>query len=706
MLDAIATDAARTALTSPRYAGRDVDPATFAATNCSQLLLLVARYPQLRHDLAERYAADLVDGDPLLRQLTDADPAVAESAATILGQDPGRLNRPPTPSRKKTAKPAASVDERRANRLQRNLAEMRESRDRARGHLEWAVRERDTARQELAAALTDRDEALAVIESLRAQLQTARRMASDVTHAAGVLAALAEPAAEAPEIDIDPRDRAGQPGGESTVVEEPQPETTPLTAALRLAGITRQALVQLLTALRSPIPSPPTPSVTTTRTRQMSLTPLGGGTDIGGSCMLVEVGDVRILIDAGMRPKQPIDRAGPPLIDLARAGHLNAIVITHAHHDHAGYIPALISDYPGLPLYCTPDTAALLPTMWADSVKVFERTSHSTAIYAEPASAPPYGQTQAVAAQHRIRPLEFGRTVEIAGGVTIELFPAGHILGAASVVITAGTSRLTVSGDVSDLAQATVPGLVVPQAARHCDLLVIESTYCHRNAHRAAEVEQFLATVLETVAAGGRVLVPAFALGRAQEVAMTLRSRLPDVPVLIDGMAKQIAHIYQQQTETSPHPLRIYGEQVREVAPNQRRELITAFRRGVIVTTSGMLTAGPAVQWARALLPDPNAALLLAGHQDEESPGAALLDLANATRRNFDLDGTSVEVNAKVSKFGLSAHADRRGLTSIIGDIAARQVMLVHGMPAAQREFAEHLTRLGRQVARTSRWQS
>jgi len=281
--------------------------------------------------------------------------------------------------------------------------------------------------------------------------------------------------------------------------------------------------------------------------------------------------------------------------------------------------------------------------MWADAVKVFERTQAERAAYGDPAAQPPYTQTEAIAARYRIRELEFGRAVEIADGVTIELFPAGHILGAAGVVVTAGSSRVVITGDVSDLAQASVPGLVVPDAARHADLLVIESTYCRPGGKpRDQEIERFVLAVAETVKTG-RVLVPSFALGRAQEVLLTLRDRLPDVPILVDGMAKEISRIYEDQTKGTSHPLQIYGDNVNEVQPGSRYEQYIAMRRGVIVSTSGMLSAGPAVQWARWILPDPNSAVLVSGYQDEESPGRRLLNLARGDGLTFSLDGQDIE---------------------------------------------------------------
>lgn len=174
--------------------------------------------------------------------------------------------------------------------------------------------------------------------------------------------------------------------------------------------------------------------------------------------------------------------------------------------------------------------------------------------------------------------------------------------------------------------------------------------------------------------------------------------------MLVDGLAKEISRIYEQQTASSNNPLTIFGDDIREVTPGTRREKYLSMRRGVIVTTSGMLTGGPAITWARWLLPDPKAALLLSGYQDEESAGAELLALADNQAPTFSLEGELIEVQASVAKFALSAHADRSGLASIAGDVRPDQVMLVHGLAPAQREFADHLRRRGHSVARTARW--
>ncbi|MEV5837140.1 MBL fold metallo-hydrolase [Nocardia sp. NPDC052112] len=729
LLEAIVLDAAHAALKSPVYAGQQIEPRAFAQVNRDSLLELVARVPTLRAQLAQTYRNELSETHPHVVALL-SDSATDSAAAAAVLRDPRAIR-----SRRGRSRPSAkagsngeqsavaderspaildSATARRLERYERRLTEIRTARDRARVQRDYARAETDQLRRELETAREDRDESLAVIEGLRAKLAAERahvaELATDVLAAAAVLkAAILPPPTELPvveDIDVDPREREA---AVDTRTSEEAPVADPIVAAaLTRADVSPDVLLSVLNALLEP--PAPVESVWVGEPREIALTPLGGGTDIGDSCMLVTVGDVRILIDAGMHANKRIDQAGPEHIDVALAGPIAAIVITHAHNDHAGYVPALIANYPTVPVICTPETAAILPTMWSDSVRVFDRTRGSHVGSDESLAEPPYGDAQVYAAQRRIREVQCGRVVEIAAGVTVALFPAGHILGAAGVVVSAGQNRVTVTGDVSDLAQISVPGLVVPDVARGSDLLVIESTYCGpQSSNREAEVERFVRIVSETVgdpANGGRVLVPAFALGRAQEVALTLRHRLPDVPVLIDGMAKDIAKIYEEQTAGTARPLKIYGEQVSAVQPGERDQLLRAFRRGVVVTTSGMLTAGPAVTWARSILPDPEAALLLAGYQDEESPGFELLELAKANRRAmFVLDREELAVNARVAKFGLSAHADRRGLSSIITEVGAREVMLVHGVASKQRDFADNLTRRGFHVAPTRHWQ-
>jgi len=440
------------------------------------------------------------------------------------------------------------------------------------------------------------------------------------------------------------------------------------------------------------------------------VTPLGGGDEIGGSAILVEAGGRRVLVDAGLHP----DGRGPRDIqEILDGRRLDAVVVTHAHNDHAGYIPALVDRFRNVPIYCSDATANLLPTMWADSAKVMDR-SYTEAADGLRAIAPLYGPVEVERAEDRIRDHPFHRAFAV-GALRLTLFPAGHILGAAGVVIAAGDKRVVVTGDISGLNDEylSVEAAHLPDGlVAGADLLVIETTYCQDSHGQRQRQEQGLVGAVQSVIdRRGRVLIPAFGLGRSQEVILILSKYLPEVDVLVDGLAKDITAIYEKVAEDRGQELTIVGGRVNPVR-NRTREM-QSFHSGVIVSTSGMLTGGPSVSWAKSILPDERAALLLCGYQDEEAPGRRLERLASGrpgqrrlTLPDFELGTVDVDVRADVRKYSLSAHADQPALLDIIERVQPRETMLVHGLPDKQAAFRRELRDRGVATVPTARWQS
>lgn len=472
-----------------------------------------------------------------------------------------------------------------------------------------------------------------------------------------------------------------------------------------------EVLARLAVALDEAFPEESEPQararrVTVGRSHDFTVTPLGGGTEIGGSAILVEAAGRRILVDAGMHP----DGRGPARIDELGSARLDAVVVTHAHNDHAGYIPALVDRFPNVRVICSNATTHLLPTMWADSAKVMERAFAEAGTSVPP---PHYGEVEVEVAESRLEDRPYDRQFSV-GDLRLTLFPAGHILGAAGVVIQGGGRRVVVTGDISgpnDSYLSVEPAHLPEGLLAGADLLVIETTYCKRDhGPRHLQESGLVEAVRGVVERRGRVLIPAFGLGRAQEVVLILSQYLPDVDILVDGLAKDIATIYEVVGEESGRHQPILGGRVQPVM-NRAREL-RAFNTGVVVASSGMLTGGPSVAWAQTILPDERAALLLCGYQDEESPGRRLERLTEVGGRRTlrlpdqDLGWADVDVRADVRRYNLSAHADRSGLLEIINRIRPAHTMLVHGVPADQAGFGAELRQKGIRTVPTDRWTS
>jgi Cft2 family RNA processing exonuclease len=436
------------------------------------------------------------------------------------------------------------------------------------------------------------------------------------------------------------------------------------------------------------------------RSRGLRVTPVGGASHIGGSALLIEAGGTRVLVDAGLKPQAHISRPGPDHIEEAVHERVDAVVITHAHADHAGFVPWVVERQRRTQVLCSPQTKALLPVVWADSVRVMRADADAASTRADHFE-PPYGAAEVEQAEGRLAAAGYGQTVTVRD-LELTLFPAGHILGAAGVVVRAGDQRVVITGDIDNRGQASVgPALIPDGLARGTDLLVIETTYCDStHPDRGQEGDDLVRQAGEVLDFGGRILIPAFGLGRAQEVALLLGERLPDVDVLVDGLARDISDLYARYG--APEVLR---GRVRKVEHRSRE--ITGFREGVIITTSGMLTGGAAIPWAQAVLPEPDSALFLCGHQDEEAPGRDLQELADADperpRRVHLCDDqgrpVTVEVAASVHTYNLSAHADRTGLKSIVDQVRPHAVMLVHGEPGPQALFRARLNVAGYRVA-------
>ncbi len=446
----------------------------------------------------------------------------------------------------------------------------------------------------------------------------------------------------------------------------------------------------------------------------MNITFLGGGNEIGASSAIVEIGSARILIDCGVRMSG--EHRLPDLASIsqtskqAHAGQLDAVLLTHAHMDHSGALPVLHQHFPGVPVYATAPTRGLVEVLLRDSINIMRARAESEQ------ELPLYSQPAVESLLEKMVPVIFGSPMEIGrSGVTATWFPAGHILGASSIGVEGveqGRSiRVLFSGDIAVADQLTVPGMLPPAAFRP-DVLVIESTYGDRlHSPRELEEQRLIETVAGVIEQKGKLLIPAFAIGRAQEVALMLlkqfrSKKLASFPVWIDGMVKTVCGVYSQypahQTPYARRLIEKHGnpffnivDEIRQVASPAEREKVLSGDPCVIIASSGMLTGGASAFYAQHLVNDERNGIAITGYQDEESPGRQLLALAEAETREVTVAGRTLEVKCGVEKYALSAHADCNEISGLIEAINPREVVLVHGEGQSRESLRDLLRRQG-----------
>lgn len=422
----------------------------------------------------------------------------------------------------------------------------------------------------------------------------------------------------------------------------------------------------------------------------------GGAMEIGGSCIYVKIAGKKILFDSGIRQsvsKDPI----PDFRTIQEQGGLDAMIISHAHMDHIGTLPMISKAYPDARIYMTAMTADLTRVLLYDSLKIMK--------YKED-EIPHYSEQDVLAMLGRVFPIGFQTAFPIFENVTLTFYPAGHIAGAACAFLVTEEGSLFYSGDFSAFAQRTIEGIRIPKLRP--DVSIVETTYGNRlHANRLAEEKRLIELVRNCILEKKKILIPAFALGRAQEVLLILRAaiqnqEMPAVPVYVDGMVRDINTMYTRNPTYLKHALgkRIlkgnepfYTKEIQPVAPMQNRDdLLQGPDPVIFLSSSGMLTGGPSAQYASRLASMENACIIITGYQDEESPGRQLLNLLeNADDRTLTVNGSTVAVKCRIEQVGLSAHGDKSEIMTLLERLSSRHVFLVHGNKEVIEELGSEL---------------
>lgn len=467
----------------------------------------------------------------------------------------------------------------------------------------------------------------------------------------------------------------------------------------------------------------------------ISLTFLGAAETVTGSKHLLEAGGKRLLVDCGLfqglkelrlRNWEPFPI--PP-------SSIDAVVLTHAHLDHCGYLPRLVAGgYRGR-IWCTSGTKDLCSIVLPDSAHLQEEDARAAnrGRYSKHAPALPlYTSADAARALSLFQPVGYERSMPVAAGIEVDFIDAGHLLGSAYARVRVDGRSFVFGGDLGRYGRPVLPD---PSPVPEADILLIESTYGDRLHEPDDNGERLAGIINATYERGGKLVIPAFAIGRVEEVLYWLKrledeQRIPALPVYVDSpMAIAALQFYAARgADLDPLPAspidtpalvlptsgvrpqtravgRKTGSDPRQsvarfatrrlttvASAQQSMDLVASRKPAIIISSSGMATGGRVLHHLAATLPDPRHTILFVGFQAPGTRGRKLVDGATQIR----IHGRDVSVAAHIEKIdSMSAHADSREMLRWLGGFTRPPAMtyLVHGEPPALNALAETITR-------------
>lgn len=467
-----------------------------------------------------------------------------------------------------------------------------------------------------------------------------------------------------------------------------------------------------------------------------TLTFLGAARTVTGSKYLLDTGRSQVLIDAGLFQglKELRERNWQPF--PMDASKLDAIVLTHAHLDHCGYLPSLVAAGFTGRVFCTAGTQDLVRIVLPDSGRIQEEDADNANRHGfskhHPA-LPLYTEADAMRALTHLQPVGYDRPMPVADGIEVDFINAGHLLGSAYVRLRTGDRTVLFGGDLGRFDRPVLPD---PTMVDSADYLLVESTYGNRLHQNGDDGEKLARVVRDTADRGGRVIIPAFAIGRVEELIWWLRKleeekRIPVLPVYLDSpmaveaLARYRERLHELDEDLQPErrdekaPL---GEAARTESQASRREharrerqlcafcterfrtvataaeskqLTESTMPAIVISASGMATGGRVLFHLKAGLPDSRNTVLFVGYQAAGTRGRRLVDGEKAVK----IHGRMIPVNADIEVIeSMSAHADSGEILHWLGGFKAapRTTFIVHGEPAAMEALQASISsRLG-----------
>ena len=462
-----------------------------------------------------------------------------------------------------------------------------------------------------------------------------------------------------------------------------------------------------------------------------SITFLGAAQTVTGSKYVLDTGTSKVLVDAGLFQglKELRERNWQNLPIPAR--EIDAIVLTHAHLDHCGYLPRLVSQGFRGRVFCTAGTKDLCRLVLPDSGRIQEEDAANANRHRysrHEVALPLYTEADAFNAVSLLQPVGYDRPVPLSDGVEVEFISAGHLLGSAYARFRTGGKTILFGGDLGRFNRPVLPD---PTTVEHADYLLVESTYGNRIHDQDDDGEQFAALIRETSARGGKMIIPAFAIGRVEELLYWIKrleeaKRIPvlpvfvDSPMAVDALARYTERLHELDPELQPEKVddvaphgpaahqpqerrKRQARQEREVcafctqrfrtiaSAQESKELTASKMPAVVISASGMATGGRVLHHLKAALPDPRNTVVFAGFQAEGTRGRRLVD----GEREVKIHGQLVPVNARIARLdSMSAHADAGEILRWLKGFKAppTRTFLVHGEPPAMQALQSRIT--------------
>ena len=434
------------------------------------------------------------------------------------------------------------------------------------------------------------------------------------------------------------------------------------------------------------------------------LNPHGG---IGANCSLIEIDGFRFVIDSGLHPKFAGAEALPTHSFLER-NSLDFIILTHCHLDHLGSLPLLSREHPDAPVLLSYGSSIIARRMLANSISVMRRQRSELNLQ----ELPLYGRGDLSSLYERMKTLPVGEPMSLekdGRSLELTLHHAGHIAGAVSVGFKSRDENVFFTGDVLFNDQRTLDGAIPPLDP--VDVLITETTRGSAardpSRQRENEIVSLLESSRKTLARGGSVLIPVFALGRMQEMLVILneafrRKALPKVPVFCSGLGMDLVNQLHEVSRNSNHlhfsrkVLKAMGARPLPRRLEPGRELPM---KGIYLVSSGMLVEHtPSYILASSMLGDDRNSILFVGYCDPATPGGKLLEAQPGQPFDFEKIDLSEPVRAKIRQFDLSGHADREELLALAEKLSPKSIFLHHGDPESRNWFSKALEPLNAKI--------